>query len=301
MTKRKRPFPSDRPGFRPARHARSSGGNSSQNRDLDSADIGTPEPRAKGSAGQGPAYWLYGFHAVQAALDNPRRLLRRLLVTPEAASAIRPNPGRGLQPETVDRAALDRALPAGAVHQGVAALAEPLAEPDLDTVLDGLRDGQPATILLLDQVTDPQNVGAVLRSAAAFGAAAVLVPRHHAPPVTGVLAKAASGALEHVELVRVGNLVQALERMAESGFWSVALDGEAENELAAIDLSGRIVLALGAEGAGLRRLTRERCDHAARLPTGGPIAHLNVSNAAAVALYECARQRAAKTEGGKKP
>lgn len=301
MTKRKRPFPSDRPGSRPAGDTRGPGRNSSQNRDLADPDMGTAPPPAKGSAGQGPAYWLYGFHAVQAALDNPRRLLRRLLVTAEAASSIRINTDKPARPETVDRTALDRALPAGAVHQGVAALAEPLEEPDLDTVLDGLKDGQPATILLLDQVTDPQNVGAVLRSAAAFGAAAVIVPRHHAPPVTGVLAKAASGALEHVDLVRVGNLVQALERMAESGFWSVALEGEAKDELAGIDLGGRIVLALGAEGAGLRRLTRERCDHAARLPTGGPIAHLNVSNAAAVALYECARQRVAKSKGGKKP
>ena len=265
--------------------------------------MGSPPGAGKASGGptvgQGPAYWLYGFHAVQAALDNPNRLVRRLLATAESAGTMRINTGTSARLEKVDRTALDRTLPGGAVHQGVAALVEPLEEPDLDTVLDGLKDGAPATILLLDQVTDPQNVGAVLRSAAAFGAAAVVVPRHHAPPVTGVLAKAASGALEHMPLVRVGNLTQAIERMQESGFWSVALDGEAKDDLAGIDLSGRMVLALGAEGAGLRRLTRERCDHAARLPTGGPIAHLNVSNAAAVALYECARQRSAKIKGGK--
>lgn len=261
--------------------------------------MGSPGGGSKPPGGSlGPAYWIYGFHAVQAALENPERHLRRLLVTAEAGAAIGKTTHR-LQPETVERTALDRALPAGAVHQGIAVLAEPLPEPDLDTVLDGLAEAKGATLLLLDQVTDPQNVGAVLRSAAALGAAAVLVPRHHAPPVTGVLAKAASGALEHVALVRVGNLVQALERTKESGFWSVALEGEAEGELASLDLSGRVVLALGAEGAGLRRLTREHCDFAARLPTAGPIAHLNVSNAAAVALYECARQRAQKNSGGK--
>jgi 23S rRNA (guanosine2251-2'-O)-methyltransferase len=202
--------------------------------------------------------------------------------------------------EILDRASLDRALPQGAVHQGVAVLAEPLPEPDLDEVLDGLAAAGSASILLLDQVTDPQNVGAVLRSAAAFGAAAVVTLRHHSPPMTGALAKAASGAAEHVKLVRVGNLAQAIERLKASRFWCVALDGAAEQDLSATDLAGRVALALGAEGPGLRRLTRERCDLAARLPTSGPIGDINVSNAAAVALYECARQRAAKAKAGGK-
>jgi 23S rRNA (guanosine2251-2'-O)-methyltransferase len=206
-----------------------------------------------------------------------------------------------VQPEVLDRAALDRALPQGAVHQGIAVLAEPLPEPDLDEVLDRLSDAPSAAILLLDQVTDPQNVGAVLRSAAAFAAAAVVTPRHHAPPMTGALAKAASGAAEHVALVRVGNLAQAIERLKGSRFWCVALAGDAAQDLAEIDLTGRVALALGAEGPGLRRLTRERCDLSARLPTRGPIADINVSNAAAVALYECARQRATKGHRGAKP
>lgn len=258
-------------------------------------------PALSGRAtGAGPAYWIYGTHAVQAALANPARRVRRLLLTKEAASGLPPAPRPGLQPEVVDRAAIDRAVPAGSVHQGIALLAEPLAEDDLDEVLDRLAGAPSATILLLDQVTDPQNVGAVLRSAAALGAAAVVVPRHHAPPVTGALAKAASGALEHVALVRVANIAQAIDRIKESNFWCVALDGAADKDLATVDLAGRVALALGAEGAGLRRLTRERCDLAARLPTAGPIAHLNVSNAAAVALYECARQRAAAGQGSAK-
>ena len=263
-----------------------------------------PGPEAREPRGSaGPALWLYGVHAALAALANPARRPRRLIITAEAARGLA---GRlpktpGIQPEILDRAALDRALPQGAVHQGIAVLAEPLPEPDLDEVLDGLAGAESAAILLLDQVTDPQNVGAVLRSAAAFGAAAVVTPRHHAPPMTGALAKAASGAAEHVALVRVGNLAQAIERLKESRFWCVALAGDAAQDLAAIDLTGRVALALGAEGPGLMRLTRERCDLSARLPTQGPIADINVSNAAAVALYECARQRAAKMQGGVKP
>jgi 23S rRNA (guanosine2251-2'-O)-methyltransferase len=256
---------------------------------------------SRGTAGS--AFWIYGVHAALAALCNPARRLRRLIMTAEAAHGLA---GRlpktpAVQPEILDRAALDRALPQGAVHQGIAVLAEPLPEPDLDEVLDRLSDAPSAAILVLDQVTDPQNVGAVLRSAAAFGAAAVVTPRHHAPPMTGALAKAASGAAEHVALVRVGNLAQAIDRLKESRFWCVALAGDAGQDLAEIDLTGRVALALGAEGPGLRRLTRERCDLSARLPTQGPIADVNVSNAAAVALYECARQRAGnKTKGARK-
>jgi 23S rRNA (guanosine2251-2'-O)-methyltransferase len=232
----------------------------------------------------GGAYWLYGSHAVEAALANPARTHRRLLLTAEAAKAHPHWSG-----EIIDRAELDRHLPPAAVHQGVAALVEPL--PDL-TLEDLARRGQAresAVIVVLDQVTDPHNVGAILRSAAAFGALAVVAPDRHAPHETGALAKAASGALERISLVRVTNLVRALESLKSSGFWVAGLAGEAKETLAQAKLTGRIALVLGAEGDGLRRLTREHCDLLVRLPMTGAMESLNVSNAAAVALYELIR------------
>jgi 23S rRNA (guanosine2251-2'-O)-methyltransferase len=245
-----------------------------------------------------PGPWLYGRHAVAAALANPARRIRRLIAMPEAAEALRAlaasaaarlPPGA---PEVLDRRGFDMLLPQGAVHQGVALAAEPLPAQDIADVLDALpEDGAPHIVVLLDQVTDPHNVGAILRSAAAFAARAVILPEHGAPAVTGVLAKAASGALEAVPLLRVTNLARSIDRLKEAGFWSVGLDEAAEKSLPELDPGPRVALVLGAEGSGLRRLTRERCDLLARLPTRGQPASLNVSNAAAVALYELARRR----------
>jgi 23S rRNA (guanosine2251-2'-O)-methyltransferase len=167
------------------------------------------------------------------------------------------------------------------VHQGVLLEAAPLPESVLEDFAGrGL-------LMVLDQVTDPHNIGAVMRSCAAFGARALVVTERHAPATTGALAKAASGALEHVPLIRVGNLARALETIAAAGHQIIGLAGDAATDIAAIDRSPDITLVLGAEGKGLRRLTREKCDHIARLGTSGPIASLNVSNAAAVALYIC--------------
>ena len=236
--------------------------------------------------------WLYGPHAVLAALANPRRRCRRLVMTAAAADAHQGALAElgGPSAETLSREEIDRLLPPGAVHQGIAVATDPLGEPDLDEVLGTLAEGK-GLVIVLDQVTDPHNVGAVLRSAAAFGADAVLLPERHAPGATGVLAKAASGALDLVPLVHVINLARELDRLKAAGFWCVGLDGEADQPIGAADLTGRIVLVLGAEGAGLRRLTRERCDLLVRLPTESRLASLNVSNAAAVALYEIARRR----------
>ncbi|MCR6633253.1 MAG: 23S rRNA (guanosine(2251)-2'-O)-methyltransferase RlmB [Magnetospirillum sp.] len=177
-------------------------------------------------------------------------------------------------------------MPPGAVHQGVGALCEPLPAPAIEDIARDGAQRDHAVIMVLDQVTDPHNVGAIVRSAAAFGALAVVVPDRHAPEETGALAKAASGALERLPLVRVTNVVRALEQLKEAGFWVAGMAGEAPGTLASQKLSGRIALVMGAEGEGLRRLTREHCDFLVKLPMTGAVESLNVSNAAAVALYE---------------
>jgi 23S rRNA (guanosine2251-2'-O)-methyltransferase len=238
------------------------------------------------------AQFVYGRHAVTAALANPLRVVRRFLClreTIEEAALLLAEAraaGRPPRPEPIERRTLELLLPQGAVHQGLALETKPLAAPALEDVIAALpRDREPHILLLLDQVTDPHNVGAILRSAAAFAALAVIVPEHGAPPVTGALAKAASGALETVPLISVTNLARTIERLKTEGFWCVGLDSDAPQSLEAIELPARIALALGAEGAGLRRLVREQCDYLARLPVRGALHSLNVSNAAAVALY----------------
>lgn len=260
-------------------------------RETSSRPAAARPPAAGAEPRHGGSFWLYGLHAVQAALRNPERRVLRLLAAGDAAgsleSAARPLP----QLETVDRDAIGRLLSAGAVHQGLAALVEPLPYRAIEDLLAELDPAAPAALAVLDQVSDPQNVGAVLRSAAAFGAAAVLVTERHAAPETGALAKAASGALEVVPLVRVGNLARGLAALKEAGFWCVGFAAEARESLPEAALPERVALVLGSEGEGLRRLTRESCDLLLRLPTGGPIDQLNVSNAAAVALYDWARRR----------
>ena len=169
-------------------------------------------------------------------------------------------------------------------------LAEPLADLALEDVLDEVAEQTNAVVLILDQVTDPQNVGAIMRSAAAFNVAAVVVQDRHSPPETTAMAKAASGAIEIVPLVRVVNLARALEQLKQAGFWTAGLAGEATQTLAAANLTGKIALVLGAEGEGLRRLTREHCDILVKLPISPRMESLNVSAAAAVALYELARK-----------
>lgn len=254
------------------------------------------EATGKGSGKQNRGNWLYGLHAVKAALDNPRRKISRLLLTDEAVSAIGGNRSsfKEMYPqvsvETAIRETISQLLPPHAVHQGAAMLAEPLADLALDDVLDDVAEQSNAVVLILDQVTDPQNVGAILRSAAAFNVAAVVVQDRHSPQETTAMAKAASGAIEIVPLVRVVNLARALEQLKQAGFWTAGLAGEATQTLAAANLTGKIALVLGAEGEGLRRLTREHCDILVKLPISPRMESLNVSAAAAVALYELARK-----------
>ena len=273
------------------------------------ARVAAQRPREPGP------FWLFGVHPVLAAAANPKRSCRRLLLSAEAERRIGPRlravlDGRsgadahawpGI--ETAGRDEIDRLLPPDAVHQGLAALVEPLDQPDLADVLDAARalpagaDAGPRPVLVvLDQVTDPHNVGAILRSAAAFGARAVIAPKRHAAAESGALAKAASGASDAIPYLPVVNLARALAEIKAAGFWVLGLAGEADRALAEADPGGPVALVLGAEGPGLRRLTREACDMLARLPTRPPVESLNVSNAAAVALYELLTEGETKTK-----
>ena len=243
--------------------------------------------RERQQRGGHQSVWLYGRHAVLAALANPDRRVERILATKEMAQ--RHTAELGSKVELFAREDLGQRLPAGAVHQGIAALVAPLEEPQLEDLL--ARCGDNALVLALDQVTDPHNVGAILRTAAAFGVAGLIVTERHAPGDTGVLAKAASGALEIVPLVRAVNLARTLDQLKEAGFWLYGLDEKGDAAIGDLDLAGRACIVLGAEGEGLRRLTAEKCDRLVTIPTEAKLAALNVSNAAAVAAYEWARRR----------
>jgi 23S rRNA (guanosine2251-2'-O)-methyltransferase len=232
-----------------------------------------------------PRFW--GRHAVAAALANPERRIVRISATREAAAELDIDPS---VPVTyADVADLGRLVPRDAPHQGIVAEVERLPDILLAELLDQAEDGRP--LIVLDQVTDPHNVGAVLRSAAAFDALGMVTQDRHAPSESGALAKAASGALEIVPWVRVVNLARALGEIAEAGFWRVGLTGEAETDLADALGPKRIALVLGAEGEGMRQNVETHCDALARLPISDRIESLNISNAAAIALYAAAASR----------
>src|SRR3954470_4590901 len=224
---------------------------------------------------------LWGKHAVAAALDNPQRKVRRAWATREAAALM--NFPTDIAVTLADVADLGRLVPHDAPHQGVVIEVEPLGEVWLDELLTSA--GERALLLVLDQVTDPHNVGAIIRSAAAFGAIGIVTQDRHSPPESGALAKAASGALERAPWARVVNLARALEEIGDAGFWRIGLAGDAETELKDALGPQRVALVLGAEGPGLRHNSREHCDALARLPISDTVESLNVSNAAAVALY----------------
>jgi len=249
----------------------------------DTRRFGRPE-RGQFQAAAGPAL-LYGWHSVKAALENPARRVRKLMVTENALRRLRdesiPLP---VEPELVRPDAIAARLGPDAVHQGLLVEADPLPAPTLETLApEGL-------VLVLDQITDPHNVGAILRSAAAFDVKAVVTTARHSPEATGVLAKAASGAIDLVPLVLVQNLARGMTALRERGFLLVGLDSEGDTDLSHLPLESPLALVLGAEGKGLRQLTRETCDRLARIDLPGAIKSLNVSNAAALALYVASRK-----------
>lgn len=239
-----------------------------------------------------PYVWLYGTHASLAAVANPQRRCRRLLATAQTqaklAAAAALVPGRPAI-EICDRQALAAVLAPGAVHQGIAVQVAPLPEIDLDAVVNTLRGAEVARLVILDQASDPRNIGAVIRSAAAFGVAAVITQDRHAPAATGALAKAAAGGLERVPLVRVVNIARAMRSLQGAGFCCVGLDAAATEPIDRAGTPAHVALVLGAEDVGLRRLPRETCDILLRIPIDPASDSLNLSAAAAIALYELAR------------
>lgn len=241
--------------------------------------VRSADRRERASTADGPVI-LYGWHTVSAALANPERRIRKLFLTENAARRLADEHiETRIAPEIVRPSVIDQRLGPDAVHQGMLAEADPLPSPDIDTLPpEGI-------VLVLDQITDPHNVGAIMRSAAAFAVKAIVTTARHSPEATGVLAKSASGALELVPLVTVQNLARALTELNERGFMTVGLDSEGTEDLGAVTLQQPLALVLGAEGKGLRQLTRETCRVVARLDMPGEIKSLNVSNAAVLALY----------------
>ncbi len=270
-------------GFRARPEPRAAKGWSPKPEGPRGGESGARAPRAKAD----PDNWLWGRHPVLAALANPARAgAGRLMATPERAAELEAGGQTGGRTvEIVEPQALARLLPPGAVHQGLALKIAPLEGVALEDFAEPAR----GVIVMLDQITDPQNVGAIFRSAAAFGARGVVVQDRHSPALAGALAKAAAGATETVPCARVTNLSRALERLADLGWRAVGLAGESDETLEAALDERPTVLVLGSEGEGIRRLVAEHCDTLARIPMPGGFESLNVSNAAAIALYEATR------------
>jgi len=242
--------------------------------------------------------WLYGAHACIAAIANPERDIRRIVLATqnaddleipicdaanaafEACQVTRP------QIEWRDRREINELVPRDAVHQGICVEASPLPHPQIEDLIEDAKGIASACIIVLDQATDPRNIGAIMRTAAAFGALGVVVQDKHAPDITGTMAKAASGAVERLPYIKVTNLARALDQLKTAEFWCVGFDGHAEDYMSAKTLQGRNAIVLGAEGAGLRRLTRETCDLLVKIPIEEAVESLNLSNAAAIAMYQ---------------
>ena len=228
------------------------------------------------------ALWIFGHHAVVAALQNPNR--EKLILKQTKEAVLSKELTNCVNTQIVSRQEIDSLAGIGAVHQGLALQVKPLSMPTLDEVLN--KQPTKAVILILDQVTDPHNIGAILRSAAAFDALAVIIPDANAPQESAVLAKSACGALEIIPLIRVTNLVRTMQQLKDAGFWCLGLDGYATELIGDKKLPEKCAFVLGSEGDGMRRLTAENCDYTIKLPISDKMESLNVSNAAAIALYE---------------
>ena len=227
--------------------------------------------------------YLYGKHVVELAVKNPRRNVKEIYVTKETLAEM--NFPKDLPIRPADRHLLDSLVGQGAVHQGVVAKCDPLPQVDLKEFIKTVENKDKCLVVILDQVTDPHNVGAIIRSAVAFYASAVIMPEAGAPAETGVLAKSASGATELIPLIRVANLARTMDMLKKAEFWCVGLDGYAKEYITDRKLPKKCVMVLGAED-GMRHLTMENCDMVVKLPMNPDIESLNVSNAAAVAMYE---------------
>jgi len=246
----------------------------------------TKSQNNKSIPGKSQGYWLYGIHSVEAALHNSERTIYRIIATEATAKTLLPYcNNRNITPVIASPSEIVALLPTGAVHQGIAAEVKFLPATSLEEYLFQTRDAK-KPLLVLDQVTDPHNVGAMLRSAAAFGAGAVITTKDNAPTESATMAKASSGGIEIVPFIHVTNLVQALKALKTAGYWCIGLDGEAKQTLKQTKLGNDTAFILGGEGQGLRRLTLEHCDMIVKLPISSQMESLNVSNAAAIALYE---------------
>ncbi|MDP3531785.1 MAG: 23S rRNA (guanosine(2251)-2'-O)-methyltransferase RlmB [Alphaproteobacteria bacterium] len=251
-----------------------------------------PAPSFKKDTPKSNQDWIYGLHACKYALSNTKRIIQKVLLTTEIYDTFM---AEQLLPDHIPyelRSGLEIAknLPPQAVHQGIAIQSKALAQPSLEEFLIEHENTENLCVVILDQVTDPHNIGAIMRTASAFGAHAIITTDRGTPPLTGTIAKSASGAVEFLPFIRVTNLARGLDMLKKIGFWVVGLDENGEKFLHEHDLKGKIGLLLGAEGPGLRRLSLESCDYLAKLPTVPPIGCLNVSNAAAIGLYEYKKQ-----------
>lgn len=232
--------------------------------------------------------YLYGHHPVSLALENKKRVIKEIFMLSSLQGKFHIN--TKIPVHFVLKEQLESLVGKEAIHQGIVAKCRPLENENIDSFVSKLEQKDKALVVILDQVTDPHNIGAILRSAAAFNADAVIIPQANAPQETGVLAKSASGSLELIQLLRVANLVRTIEKLKSIGFWCIGLDGYAKQSIYETKLPKKCILVMGSEGEGMRRLTQEACDITVKLPMNPKVESLNVSNACAVSLYEWNRQ-----------